>query len=266
MSPWLPQTRSGSWITRSLNPGDLFQSHSHALKLIAASTMPPDAAALPSPPDLPPWKDARPYSVGGNMHSNGQVSRPASYQNGSLPVPLPRFPNIKDLQDQASLLSVNEDTPVSTDLLDRGELLLTHSQLDVLLRTASEAIERAKSLVEDNESDQAYIQYLRASEITINIIPHHSHYKTTITERPGWYKEFADLMTAVRRKQGTMDAIKQEIIEDNLKSNVQPTGLFASTSPGSQASVPRGRENRGPANSVRMPSPTQFQRIPDPPR
>lgn len=86
--------------------------------------MPPDAAALPSP-NVPPWKDGRPYSVGGNMHSNGQVSRPASYQNGTLPLARPRYPNIKDLQDQAALLSVNEITPVSTDLLCRGELLLT---------------------------------------------------------------------------------------------------------------------------------------------
>lgn len=89
--------------------------------------MPPDAAALPSPPDIPPWKDGkRPYSVGGNMHSNGQVSRPGPYQNGTLPLPRPRFPNIKDLQDQAALLSANENTPVSMDLGTRtlrGQLL-----------------------------------------------------------------------------------------------------------------------------------------------
>jgi hypothetical protein len=79
------------------------------------STMPTDAAALPTPPDIPPWKDSRPYSVGGNMHSNGQVTRPGPYSNGALPAPQPRFPNIKDLQDQAALLKVNEQTPVSTD-------------------------------------------------------------------------------------------------------------------------------------------------------
>lgn len=78
--------------------------------------MPPDAATLPSPPNVPPWKDGkRPYSVGGNMHSNGQVSRPSSYQDGLFPVSRPRFPNIKDLQDQAALLSVNENTPVSME-------------------------------------------------------------------------------------------------------------------------------------------------------
>lgn len=223
--------------------------------------MPPDAAALPLPPDIPPWKDARPYSVGGNMHSNGQVSRPASYQNGARP--LPRFPNIKDLQDEAALLSINEDTPVSTFSQAAGNCRSSVAQLDVLLRTASEAIERAKDL-DEREPDRAYIQYLRASEITINIIPHHSQYKTTITERPGWHKEFADLMQAVRRKQATMDAIKQQIIEDNLESNVPPTGLFGS--PTRASAVPRGREIRSGNNSARMPSPTQFQQISDPPK
>ncbi|KAJ5595184.1 uncharacterized protein N7459_001392 [Penicillium hispanicum] len=211
--------------------------------------MPLDAAALPSPPDIPPWKDSRrPYSAGGNMHSNSQVTRPTSYQNGALPVPQPRFPNIKDLQDQAALVNVNETTP-----------------LDVLLSTAAEAIESAKSLVDIDEPDQAYVQYLRASEITVNIIPHHPDYRFTITQRPGWYKEFANLMMAVRTKQGTMDAVKQEIIKDNFSSNVQPMRSSVSTSHEAQFSTaPRGRENReAVTNSVRMPSPTQFQRISD---
>jgi ubiquitin carboxyl-terminal hydrolase 8 len=76
--------------------------------------MPTDAAALPTPPNIPPWKDSRPYSVGSNMHSNGQVTRPGFHPNGALPGPQPRFPSIKDLQDQAALLAVNENTPVST--------------------------------------------------------------------------------------------------------------------------------------------------------
>ncbi|KAJ5669559.1 hypothetical protein N7462_010629 [Penicillium macrosclerotiorum] len=211
--------------------------------------MPPDAAALPSPPGIPPWKDGRrPYSVGGNMHSNGQVTSPGSYQNGAFPAPRPRFPNIKDLQDQAALLMVNESTP-----------------LEVLLRTAADAIEKAKNLADENESDQAYVQYLRASEITVNIIPHHPDYRTYITQRPGWYKEFAALMMAVRTKQGTMDAIKQEIIEDNLSSNIPSTGAFSATSPGKEASIAySGRENHDPGKTmVRMPSPTQFHRISD---
>jgi hypothetical protein len=84
----------------------------HILNVV--SIMPTDAATLPSPPDIPPWKGGtRPYSVGGNLHSKGQVTGLDSYQNGNG-ITRPIFPNIKDLQDQAALLNVNETTPVST--------------------------------------------------------------------------------------------------------------------------------------------------------
>ncbi|KAJ5221146.1 uncharacterized protein N7469_010033 [Penicillium citrinum] len=214
--------------------------------------MPTDAAALPSPPDIPPWKSGtRPYSVGGNLHSNdyyGQVTRPDSYKNGTRSSIHPKYPNIKDLQDQAASSSVNETEP-----------------LEVLLGTAAEAIDLAKKLAE-TRPDQAYVHYLRASEITVNTIPHHPDYRTTNIPHPGWHKEFAGLMMAVRTKQGTMDAIKQEIIEDNIRSGVQPTRNSTMTFPSQHGSpVPRGRENRNSgSDSVRMPSPTQFQAQPIP--
>jgi ubiquitin carboxyl-terminal hydrolase 8 len=93
------------------------------------------------------------------------------------------------------------------------------------LPTAADAIEKARSLADDDYNDKAYVQYLRASEITINLIPHHPDYRTA-SQRPDWYKEFADLLKAVRSKQGTMDAIKRDIIEDNLVSGMQPTGYL----------------------------------------
>ncbi|CAI7657835.1 unnamed protein product [Penicillium glandicola] len=209
-----------------------------------------DAATLPSPPKIPPWKDSqRPYSVGDNMNSSGRVNRPDSYPKGSAPlVPprRPRFPNIKDLQDQAAALDVNDTTP-----------------LNILLPTAADAIEKARNLADNNYNDKAYVQYLRASEITINIIPHHPDYRT-VSQRPDWYKEFADLMKAVRSKQGTMDAIKQDIIEDNLVSGMQPTGIFTSRSPEKVSVTPERRENRDSGTNIaRMPSPSQYQRMPD---
>ncbi|KAJ5499117.1 Peptidase C19 ubiquitin carboxyl-terminal hydrolase 2 [Penicillium expansum] len=209
-----------------------------------------DAATLPSPPKIPPWKASRrPYSVGDNMTTSGQINRPDSYPKGKAPlIPprRPRFPNIKDLQDQAAALNVNDTTPLS-----------------ILLPTAVDAIERAKNLADDDYNDKAYIQYLRASEITINLIPHHPDYRI-VSQRPDWYKEFADLVRAVRSKQGTMDAIKRDIIEDNLVSGMQPTGVFTSRSPEQISVTPRGRENReSGTNLARMPSPTEYQRTPE---
>ncbi|KAI2794415.1 hypothetical protein POX_a01014 [Penicillium oxalicum] len=207
--------------------------------------MPPDAAALPSPPDRSPWKDSRPYSVGGTMQTISPSMRPATGGSGTRPTLQPRFPNIKDLQDQVALLNVNE-----------------HTSIETLLETAAGAFQRAKTLADGVDIDKAYVQYLWASEIIINLVPHHPDYHMIQTRTPELYKQFAALMMSVRSKQATMDAIKQEIIEDNLRSNVQPARAPVSTSmresgPGGPG---RNRENEAPLSvSTRMPSPTQFQ-------
>ncbi|KAG2417585.1 hypothetical protein HFD88_008804 [Aspergillus terreus] len=178
----------------------------------------PDTAALPSPPDFAPWDNTNPRSEphGGVYSGSRQNGGTGSYQNSSRASPIgsrrPRFPNIKDLQDQAAALDVSET-----------------SSLDELLGKAREAIGKARDYADNDEPDKAYVQYLRASEITINVIPHHPDYRTTVTQRPSWYKQFADLMMAVRTKQGTMGDIKQQILDDNLMSNVQPTNTPAPT-------------------------------------
>lgn len=63
-----------------------------------------------------------------------------------------------------------------------------------LLGRAQEAIELAREYADTEELDKAYVQYLRASEITINIIPHHPDYRVTVSQSPAWYKQFASLM------------------------------------------------------------------------
>lgn len=68
----------------------------------------------------------------------------------------------------------------------------------MLLKTAGEAIKQAIDFADTDQLDKAYVEYLRASEITINTIPHHADYRDTVNQRPAWYKEFADLMM-VRR-------------------------------------------------------------------
>lgn len=81
-----------------------------------------NAATLPSPPKIPPWKDGRhPYSVGDDMNPSGQVNKLDSYAKGKTPlIPprRPRFPNIKDLQDQAAALNVNDTTTVYSALAE----------------------------------------------------------------------------------------------------------------------------------------------------
>lgn len=63
-----------------------------------------------------------------------------------------------------------------------------------------------------------------------------------------WDRLTERMLQAVRMKQGTMDEIKQQILQDNLYSNV------AASSP------PRGRQDDSSGSSIRMPSPSEYQR------
>ncbi|RDW78526.1 putative ubiquitin C-terminal hydrolase [Aspergillus mulundensis] len=167
--------------------------------------MVPDAAALPSAPTFAPGDAYNRHGIGGMAPGGG-------HQNGFSP----RFPNIKDLQDEAAALGVNESASI-TDLL----------------AMAQEAITKFRALADSNEIDRAYVQY------------------------------------AVRTKQGTADTIKQQIVENNLKTMAKPTGRFSPIArrPVSQIlpagtylpTSPRGRQSEVGDSSTRMPSPSQFQ-------
>ncbi|KAL2003671.1 hypothetical protein VTN02DRAFT_2821 [Thermoascus thermophilus] len=219
-----------------------------------------DAAALPSPPKDLPWKNINGSPSAGSIRPSGRASWAGPYRNGNSTPPAgprrPRFPNIKDLQDQAALSDLKENC-----------------SLNDLLKRAREAIQQSKALVDKDQLDAAYVQYLRASEITVNIIPRHPDYRIAINQRPGWYDQFSDLMLSVRTKQGTMDAIKQQIVEDNLANNVKPTGQARadyrlSQSPSAQmAHSPSlkgdSSDDDQQNGSLRMPSPSDFRRTPD---
>ncbi|KAL4943719.1 hypothetical protein BDV06DRAFT_130592 [Aspergillus oleicola] len=202
--------------------------------------MAPDAAALPSPPSFAPGDTLSRHNLGGMVLGGG-------HQNGFSP----RFPNIKDLQDEAAALDVNN----STSLID-------------LLTTAQDAITKFRGFVDSEQLDKAYVQYVRASEITINLIPTHPEYRTATSLIPGWHKQFSDLMMAVRTKQGTVDTIKQQIVDNNLASMSQPTGQFSPSArrpvsqilpAGTHTTSQRGRQSEAGDSSTRMPSPSQYQ-------
>ncbi|KAL1970021.1 hypothetical protein VTN77DRAFT_6426 [Rasamsonia byssochlamydoides] len=211
-----------------------------------------DAAVFPSTSNPTFWKDSSSSgTLGGMQPTGGRASWAGPYQNGNTASGAgnrrARFPHIKDLQEQAARLDVDERSPINH-----------------LLGTAREAIQQCKALIDQDQLGMAYVQYLRASEITVNIIPRHSEYRLAAHQRPGWYDQFSDLMLSIRTKQATMDAIKQQIIEDNLANNVHPVGS-TSIETATRSSSPRSsRHEKGQeSGSLRMPSPTDFQRSSD---
>lgn len=75
-------------------------------------------------------------------------------------------------------------------------LLTEQVQLTDLLTTAQDAITKFKVFADSDQIDKAYVQYVRASEITINLIPQHPQYRTATSQIPGWHRHFSDLMMA----------------------------------------------------------------------
>lgn len=77
--------------------------------------MAPDTAGLPSPLMFAPGDNHTRSSPGGMVPDWRKGDGTGGYQNGFSP----RFPNIKDLQDEAAALYVNESAPVCSILGSR---------------------------------------------------------------------------------------------------------------------------------------------------
>lgn len=64
----------------------------------------------------------------------------------------------------------------------------------MLLSTAAESIQKCQALVDEDQVGLAYVQFLRASEIVVNIIPRHADYRMLPSQHPDWYARFSNLM------------------------------------------------------------------------
>ncbi|EZF33817.1 hypothetical protein H109_03816 [Trichophyton interdigitale MR816] len=137
------------------------------------------------------------------------------------------YPSMKELQNMAACLNLGEDP-----------------SLNELLHISEDAISKSKTLAQRGKYDSALVYYLRASDITVNMIPRHSDFTYMKQNHPRWADQFARLMMLVDSQHKTMEDIKRKITAINNAS-----GHSRSTSTPSSA-------------PLRMPSPTNFHRQP----
>ncbi|OXV08821.1 hypothetical protein Egran_03416 [Elaphomyces granulatus] len=204
-----------------------------------------DAAALPNPSSAPSWAQhvTTSSSAYGMQPGEQRASRGGQHQNGDKPYASwdqrSCFPHIKDLQDEATLLDVDEN-----------------SSLQRLLESAQDALQQCTLMIDRNQLDMAYVYYLRACEITVNIIPRHPDHRSSHNQPARW----SDLKLSIRTKQATMDAIKHQILEDNLASNIRPKNLVSFTESTTSSTRNKQGDNTEQGSALlRMPSPTDFQ-------
>ncbi|KAK2744275.1 ubiquitin-specific protease doa4 [Myotisia sp. PD_48] len=147
------------------------------------------------------------------------------------------YPSMKELQNMAACLDLGEDV-----------------SLNELLRIAEDSIEKSKGFAQQKIYDAALVNYLKASDITVNTIPRHPDYSYMKQHHPRWADQFTRLMTVVDSQHAVMGEIKRIITAENNNSAVN----------GHNSRTPESSYSREftPESPLRMPSPSNFQTIP----
>jgi ubiquitin carboxyl-terminal hydrolase 8 len=151
------------------------------------------AASLPSPPS------------GNPGHSNG--SRPHTFNSGTGRA----YEHIQDLQAKAQDGYSEQDSPAK------------------LLQTAATSLQRAEMLLGSRRPDLAFVEYLRAYEIAIDIIPRSGKVLDMDMDQ-GWDRHYKFVKNTLVKWNDQYMGIKTIIENDNQRSGVLPRGYQSSIS------------------------------------
>ena len=156
---------------------------------------------------------------------------------GPLPPPYPssnKQPNCHSSEERPS--SSNADT-------GNGERVFAHIQdlqaqaltdfsrqqsLKQLHERADQALNQAKSYIDFRRPDLAFVEYLRAYEIAVEVLPRHKDYIHFIHDQHGEQK-LAILQRRISSMDEKFETIKRMIINNNTRSGVKPVSQRASS-------------------------------------
>jgi ubiquitin carboxyl-terminal hydrolase 8 len=151
------------------------------------------AASLPSPPS------------GNPGHSNG--SRTHTFNSGTERA----YEHIQDLQARAQDGCSEQDSPAK------------------LLNTATNALQHAEMLLGSRRPDLAFVEYLRAYEIAIDIIPRSGKLLDMDMDQ-SWDRQYKTVKNTLVKWNNQYMSIKTIIENDNKRSGVLPRGYQAAIS------------------------------------
>lgn len=178
------------------------------------------APPLPPPPSGPP---AHTNGYDGSHSRAGSNASAGPNAGGER-----RFEHIQDLRAKA-LQGLTKDTSI-------------HS----LLQTADLALKQSQNLLDFRRPDLAYVEYLRASEIVVHLVPEHrDHFDLTHdqdAERLAW-----TLARKINQKSDQFAKIKDIIINNNRRSGVQPNVAGNNALTGQSSEAAREKDFHAPA-------------------
>ncbi|KAL8909490.1 MAG: hypothetical protein Q9207_000170 [Kuettlingeria erythrocarpa] len=122
-------------------------------------------------------------------------------------IPQPRFPHIKDLQAKA----------------DPGQAFNPYTPIRTLLEQAQQSASQANASVSFGRPDRAYVEYLRSSNILLEIIPRHKDFPTLSSDREGWRTTYRSLCKQNDKQHRMFKEIYDIIVDDNQRSGIKPS-------------------------------------------
>ncbi|KAG9669766.1 cysteine proteinase, partial [Aureobasidium melanogenum] len=152
---------------------------------------------------------------------------PTSLTNMAIPdstsaaAPNRPYPHIEDLKEKAKISSVDKN-----------------QSLNQLLAEATTAVKQAESLVEYRRPDLAYVEYLRAFEIAVAIIPQHEQYPILSSRRGSQFNQHQSILRKISQLADRFDKIKEIIINDNRRNSTQKASDLSSCRSSIQSSPP----------------------------
>ncbi|KAG9536398.1 cysteine proteinase, partial [Aureobasidium melanogenum] len=154
--------------------------------------------------------------------------------------PYPTSPTNMAIPDSASAATPNRPYPHIEDLKEKAKISSVdkNQSLNHLLAEATTAVKQAESLVEYRRPDLAYVEYLRAFEIAVAIIPQHEQYPILSSRRGSQFNQHQSILRKISQLADRFDKIKEIIINDNRRNSTQKASALSSRRSSIQSSPP----------------------------
>lgn len=142
--------------------------------------------------------------------------------------PYPLSPTSMAIPDSTAFSQGKKPYPHIDDLKDQAKSGFGKNQsLNHLLAEAGDALKKAETLVEYRRPDFAYVEYLRAFEIAVAVIPQHVSYPELSARRGTQFNQHQSILKRISVLADQFDKIKEIIINDNKRNATQPASSYS---------------------------------------
>lgn len=140
-----------------------------------------------------------------------------------------------------------------------------HAPIKSLLQQADECTKRAEMYMSFDHFDRAYVEYLMASSIVVDLVPHHKDYPDVRSGRGTVCALNKALQIRINAQHEKFEQVKDIIKRDNARRGLQPESPSAIQTKRSSEPLPQTQAPYGAPNAIPVPdgAPSKPGNIPE---